>query len=282
MLTRRHCTSAIALSGLSLAAGPAAVGSARAASVWLRVGGTGMALTAMRLLGEGFAAQYPGAGVEVMPSLGSDGGLAAVRAGVIDVALVDRPLGEAERAFGLDARAYARTPMAFVTHAGTAATGISTADVSRVLRGEITVWPDGTPLRLVRREPLDADWAMLRALSTEIGEAVEVALRRPGLLTVGTDQENAEALEGRQGSFGAMSLGQLRAEALRLRPLSLDGIAPGVGAAADGRYPLWRTLRVAWRGEPDPLLRAFLDFLRSPEAGALLLRVGHDAPGADA
>lgn len=275
MLTRRLYTSVFALSGLSWASGITAVGQAHAAEARLRVGGTGMALATMQALARSFAEGHPNIEVEVLPSLGTSGGLAAVAAGAIDLALSARPLNDKERAQGLREAQYARTPIAFVTHEQTSAADIAWPEIARILHGELTVWSDGSPIRIVRREPSDADWNLLRRHSPDLDSAVQVALRRPGLLTVGTDQQNAEALQSLRGSFGMMSVGQLQAERLRLKPFALGGIAPNVEGIASGRYPLSRHLSIAWSGEPRLPLAQFIDFVRQPAGRAILLRLGH-------
>lgn len=270
MLDRRRL-----LSLLPLTTVPAAL-VARAAGQRLAFGGTGMALAAMRMVGRAFVAEQPDFLLQVTPSLGTSGGIAALSAGAIDFALVARPLNEAERKRGLSAMPYARTPIAFVTHPDNTTAGIALAEVAHLLTGQMPTWPDGVPVRLVRREPSDADWTLLRGLSPVMAEAVDTARKRPGLLTVGTDQENADALQRMRGSFGMVSLGQLRAEALRLKPLALDGVAPDV--AMQG-YPLVRTLHIAWSTTLPPPLTAFLDYLKGAEAQAILARLGHAAPG---
>jgi phosphate transport system substrate-binding protein len=241
----------------------------------LRIGGTGMALATARHIGAAFVAVEPEATVEVLPSLGTGGGLAAVAAGAIDLALAARALNDAERARGLQSLAYARTPIAFVTNPTVGIHGITLTEVARILTGSMPSWPDGMPIRLVRREPSDADWTMLRSLSADMAAAVSVALGRPGLLTTATDQENADALERLPGSFGAMSIGQLRAEARGVTPLTFDGQAPEVEALAAGRYGLSRTLYVIWRDRPAHDAARFLAFLRTAQVSDLLVRLGH-------
>jgi phosphate transport system substrate-binding protein len=146
-----------------------------------------------------------------------------------------------------------------------------------ILSGVRTNWPDGTVIRLVRRDPSDADWTLLRSLSPELAQAVPAAQARPGLLTVATDQENADVLERLPGSFGAMSIGQMRAEGRRVVALALDGEAPQVESLAAGRYRLSRTLHAAWRDPPGADVAGYLDFLRSEQGSAILLRLGHMA-----
>ena len=239
------------------------------------IGGTGMALATMRRIADAFVTGEPGVTVDVLPSLGTGGGLSAATAGAIDIALSARQLNDAERAKGLQSHPYACTPMAFVTPPATAIDGITLADVAAIFAGTMTTWPDGTGIRLIRREPSDADWSMLRGVSEAMAQVVEIALRRPGLLTVATDQENGDALERLRGSFGAMSIGQLRAEARRLKPLALDGVMPSVEAISSGRYKLSRTLYAVWRAAARPEITRFLAFLRSEQTVDLLATLGH-------
>jgi phosphate transport system substrate-binding protein len=241
----------------------------------LRVGGTGMALAAMGKVAEGFATTEPNVVVEMLPSLGTGGGLSALAAGAIDLALSARGLNDVERAKGMESRAYARTPVAFVTALKTDIERITLSDLVSIFSGSKQTWPDGVPIRLVRREPSDADWSMLRGLSPEMAQAVEIALQRPGLLTVATDQENGNALESMRGSFGAMSVGQLRAEARRLKALVFDGASPEAEELAAGRYPLSRTLYVAWHNRAGPEIIEFLAYLGSEPSRTLLARLGH-------
>ncbi len=262
----------------ALGAGLIAARTGQAQAAVLRAGGTGMALGAMRLVAERFAARHPGQAVELLPSLGTGGGIRALVAHAIDLGLLARPLLPEEAAQGLRSRPYARTPIAVVTSGGTASTTITLDQLAGILRGDVTTWPEGGRLRLVRREPSDADWQLLASLSPEMERSVATALRRPGLVTVGTDQENAEALQAVTGSIGLMSIGQLRAEGLRLRPLALDGVVAEMEAVQAGRYPLSRTLHAAWKGEPSPALAAFLDFLGGTEARSVLLGLGYGLP----
>jgi phosphate transport system substrate-binding protein len=184
---------------------------------------------------------------------------------------------DADRAKRLQDVSYARTPIAFVTHPGVALQGITLTEVAQVFSGRILAWPNGMPVRVIRRDPSDADWTMLRTLSADMVEAVQIALQRPGLLTAATDQDNADALERLPGSFGAMSIGQVRAENRRVVPLILDGAPPTAEAVAEGRYGLVRTLHAVWHDGPNPDLLRFLAFLRSGQTAELLTRLGHIA-----
>lgn len=265
----------LALLGASPLAVRAGVRHAAAGPIGLRIGGTGMALAAMQELATQFSQREAAPRFDVLSSLGTGGGLAAVGDGAIDLALTARPPTDAERAKGLQSRPYARTPIAFVSRPPLAMQDISLDRVVDILTGTAASWPDGRPVRLIRRETSDADWKLFRSLSPRMEQAITTALQRPGLLTVATDQENADMLERLPGSFGAMTIGQLRAEKRNLAPFALQGVRPDVAEMESGRYPLSRTLYVVWRNPASAELKGFLAFVAGREGGDILSRLGH-------
>ncbi|SFK20332.1 substrate-binding domain-containing protein [Falsiroseomonas stagni] len=261
---------------LLLATLPACIPRGAARAEGLTFGGTGMAIAIVqRLLDEQTRLGLGGPAI-VLNSLGSAGGLAALRAGRIDIALSGRPLTAAEQAQGLVATTFATNPLAFATHAATPVEGITLAQVVDALSGEMMSWPGGGPLRLIRRDRAEGDWILLASLSPEIAQAVDRAHARPGLATAGTDQENAELLERIPGSFGVISVGQAITEGRRVKLLPLDGVAPTAEALAAGRYRLSRALVMVTRAEPGAAVASFLAFLASPPARAVLRQHGYE------
>src|SRR4051812_2150580 len=65
------------------------------------IGGTGMALAAMQQVGESLTAADPSMRVEMLPSLGTPGGLRALAERAIDIAVIGRSLNAEERARGV-------------------------------------------------------------------------------------------------------------------------------------------------------------------------------------
>lgn len=258
---------------------------ARASSARLvRITGTGSAMGTVRELAEAHRRRSPAvAEVQFLPNLGTTGGIAAVLEGAADVALAARPLKDAERAAGAREVAYARTPLAFATKAGgPALRAVAMDDVVRIYAGELAEWPDGKPIRVVRRPSSDMGYIALAAASPAMADALAAAQRRPGLVTAGTDQDNAEALETVHGSFGAITLAQFLSERRRLTLLALDGVEPTPRAVAEGRYPLSVTFRFVTRAEPAPAAAAFMEFAAGPDGGAILAGLGQEPIGGGA
>lgn len=243
----------------------------------VRVAGTGGAIGTVRVLAEAHRRRDPAAAaLRLLPNLGTSGGIAAVLEGAADIALAARPPTDAERAAGARHTPYSRTPFAFATRAGGAVRAVALDDVVRIYAGELAEWPDGAPIRVVRRPARDSDTLTLEALSPAMARAVAAAGRRPGLVTAGNDQDNADALEAVQGSFGAITLAQFLSEERRLALLALDGVEPTPAAVAAGRYPLSKTFRFVTRAEPPPAAAAFMAFVAGSDGGAVLAGLGQE------
>lgn len=271
MLSGRVVRTAVVAAFLGLLSGPLG----EAAQLVMRIGGTGSALPGIRLVAEAYKRQNRGRGIVVLPSLGSSGGIKALAAGELDMALSARPLRAEEASKGLAATAYAWTPFVFAAGPECPLDALTTSQVVDLYQGATTQWPDGRRIRLVLRPPADSDNDVLRGLSPEIGAAVDAALARPGMIIGVTDQDAAELLERLPGAFGVTTLALVRSEGRRVKVLALDGIAPSVKALASGRYPYHKVLYLVTGSHPPDEVRRFRKFLTSPTARGILTEHGH-------
>ncbi len=254
-----------------------AFGPRSAVAATIRVAGTGSAVETFRILGEAFRNVRPDIRVVALPSMGSSGAISAVLADKVDIALSARPLSDEERARGVVARAYARTPMAFAVNRGVKMTGLTLAEAAEIYAGKRIRWEDGRRIRLVLRPPRETDIAILKGMGPEMSAAVEGALRREGMIVAMTDQDAADAVERTPGGFGALSLSVVESEKRAVRVLALDGIAPSVRAIGNGSYPYVKTFSAVTKRRPSPAVREFLEFIRSPAGAAILSQNGQAA-----
>lgn len=275
-LSRRLFVAGSALT-LALPADMALAAAPPSAAV-LRMGGTGSALAVARLLVDAFSHEQPGLAPEIVPSLGSGGGIKALAAGALDVALSGRPLKDEERAKGLAAHPFARSPLGFTSPAAVAADEVTLAEIVDIYAGRIASWPDGSPLRLVLRPEGEFDTAVLRRISPAMAAALDSAYARAGLISAATDQENLDTLEKLPGSLGVAILGQIRAERRSLKMLRLDGVAPSTDTLASGEYRHQKALYLVLRPEPSPLAAAFAAFVVSPAGQGILAGIGGFLP----
>ncbi|NVO17587.1 MAG: hypothetical protein HXX10_26460 [Rhodoplanes sp.] len=260
------------LMALGLAVCVAPVGVA-AGDAPLRIGGTGMALAAMRQIGDSLRTAAPDIRVEVMPSLGTPGGLRALAARAIDIAVAGRNLTAEEQATGLVEAGCATTPLLFAS-SHPAPAGIRLADLPTLYANPGPAWPDSTPLKIILRSRAGSENGYLVALGPAMAPALEHAYKRSGVPIATTDQENAEIAVRTAGSFAMMSLLQVRAERLDLRLVTVDGITPAVAAVADKTYPMSASICLVLPAAPKPAATAFVAHLRSEAGRALIASLG--------
>ncbi|MEO5660131.1 MAG: substrate-binding domain-containing protein [Polaromonas sp.] len=246
----------------------------------IRIGGTGGALASLQLLGEAFKKVQPTVSIVTVPSLGSSGGINAMLASAIDLAVSSRPLKEAERGQGATATDYARTPVVFATAARFGTSAITTGELVGIYAGEVTTWPDGRTLRLVLRPESESDTDIVKSLSPAMNQAVKSALARQGMIIASTDKVNADHLEKIHGAIGAITLSQIITEKRALLPLALNGVMPSLQTLDNGSYPYAKTFSLITTPKASLQARQFVAFVRSPEARQILEKSGQSqVPG---
>jgi phosphate transport system substrate-binding protein len=243
----------------------------------IRISGTGGAIGTIRFLGEAFRKVHPDIQVDIVQGMGSSGAIKAVLAGGLDIGLCSRPATEKERAQGAVDTRYARTPFVFGVHRTVKRTGLTLASVVEIYAGKRNRWEDGGRVRLVLRPPTDSDISILKNMSPEMNSAVEIAMRREGMIVAQTDQDAADVIENTPGAFGANTLALVLSEKRSIRVLALNGITPSVRAIVDGSYPYTKTFCMVTRKNPPAAVRRFLDFVRSPAAAVILAKYGQAA-----
>jgi phosphate transport system substrate-binding protein len=238
----------------------------------LRVGGTGSATATLERIGSDFL-NATGIKIEVVPSLGSSGGIRAVADGVLDVAVSARPLSHKEAAERLSEVPVARTPFGFVT-SNLRPNGLKGDDIAAIYRSEDPRWADGTPIHVILRPRSEADSLFLASYFPGMGAALEAARRRPDLPVAANDQDNAQMAEALAGSLTASSLTQVKMEKRNLRFVAIDGVEPTLENLESGAYPYARTLFLVFPGKRSAAAERFLEFLRSPQGKKLLRETG--------
>ena len=251
-------------------------GSRVAAAEMIRISGTGGAIGTMRILGEAFRKTNPEVRVEILPSMGSSGSVKAVRAGRLDIGLSARSLSGEERAQDVVETRYAKTPFVFGVNSALKMTGLTLAGVAEIYGGKRD-WEDGKRIRLVLRPPEDTDIPVLKGLSPAMRSAIDIALRRKGMIVATTDHDAADAIESVPGAFGGTTLSLVLSEKREFRIISLDGITPSVQTIADRSYPYSKMFFMVTRKNIPAAVRRFIDFVRSPAGAAILSKNGQEA-----
>jgi len=242
----------------------------------IRISGTGGAIGTMRILGEAFRKTNPGIRVNILPGMGSSGSVKAVLAGRLDIGLSGRALSGEERSEGAVETRYARTPFVFGVNSNLKMTGLTVEGLAAIFAGKRD-WEDGKRIRLVLRPAEDSDISVLKGMSPAMNTAVDIALRRKGMIVATTDHDAADAIENVPGAIGGTMLSLLLSENRALRVISLDGVMPSLRTMADRSYPYSKAFFIVTKKNPPASVRRFIDFVRSPAGAAILAKNGQDA-----
>ncbi len=237
----------------------------------LRAGGLGATTQLLPALFASFAGTQPGSGsaIEVIPSLGSSGGLRALAEGALDIAVSGRPLNATELKQGMKAVVSMRTPFVMVT-SHPSPNGLKSNEIAELFGAHKSAWGDGSPIRVILRPKSDTDTMILGGLFPGMVAALEAARTRHDVPVAATDQDNASAAERIAGSLTGSTLTQIKTERRPLRLVSVDGVAPTLEALENGTYPFSKTIYFVLPARPNPRAEGFMAFLQSPAGRAML------------
>jgi phosphate transport system substrate-binding protein len=212
----------------------------------------------------------------VQPALGSSGGIGALIAGRIDLAVSNRKPKDAELAQAPPQSVeYARTPFVVAVHKDLGITTLSSAQLASLYDECAATFPNGKRARPVLRLSDAGDTELLKSFSPEVATAVDAASKRRGMLNADTDSEAAELAEHTAGAFAVSTLALIESEQRPLAALTIDAKVPSVAHLIDGSYPYYKTLYLIASPNAGPNARLFAAFVQSSEGRALLRSHGH-------
>lgn len=249
---------------------------ARAPGVlWLAGSGTNLPLTTR--LARAYVHDALGLHPVVHESIGSSGGLAALRDGVIDVALVSRPAREGELGPEFRVVPYARAAVVFAAHVDVPIRRVTVDDVIALYTRQRTTWRTNHAVKLLLREPGDSGTQAVLAAISGFADADAVARRHADARVLYRDGDMQDALLNTSGAIGLFDLGIVQLERLPIRVLAFDEVVPSLDTLRDGSYPLTKTLSFVVREPLDPTVARFLAFVDSP-AGRAQIEAGGYLP----
>ncbi|MHC1579538.1 MAG: phosphate ABC transporter substrate-binding protein [Candidatus Alkanophagales archaeon] len=229
-----------------------------------------------------FMERHPGVRITVAGG-GSGHGIRAVGAGSIDIGMASRDVKPEELELYPDLKPVpvAADAVAVVVHPENPIENLTLEQVARVFGGEIRNWRElgwggageDAEIHVVTREYGSGTRAtfekhVLEPFSLEMFAG---ALTKPSngdvRATVSTDRH----------AIGYLSLGYVDAS---VRALRIDGVTPTPENATSGKYPISRKLYLITKGEPDPLEKAFIEFVLSDEGQEVFREWGYIPIGA--
>jgi phosphate transport system substrate-binding protein len=232
--------------------------------------GSGDLTDVLRDLAAAYTAQYPDRKVIVPNSIGSDGGVRVVGTGESPIGRVARmPTPEELAKYGqFNYTEFARVPVAFVVSPKAGVRDLTEAQICDIFSGRVSNWKDvggndlptdvqsrpedGSNMRTIRKQ-------MACFTKLEVTPTAHDNLRNPDLVA---------SMKAFAGALGFMPLSE--AELHGFHVVTVDGVAPSTP-----RYKLGIGLGFVYKAAFSPSLQAFLDYLKTDAARAIMRKTGH-------
>lgn len=241
----------------------------------LTLAGSGSNLPLTRALVEAFRKHHPETKIFVHASIGSGGGVRAVRDGAVDIGLVSRALTEEEGRLGLVVTPHVRVAVVVATHPSVPDRCVASAELAAILSGARSTWSDGSRRVVLLRERGDSSFLAVSRGVPGLAEENDAAYRAGRWRVLYDDRAMQEALVSTEGAMGVFDLGAIASQRLPIKVLCVDGVTASNEEVVAGRYPFWKDLAFVTDGPAGGLRADLLRFAGSEEGRALAASLGY-------
>ena len=203
---------------------------------------------------------------------GSGVGVKQVGEGLADIGNTGRPLKEDEVSrYGLHTFPFAIDGVAVVVHAENPVSGLKTEQVQAIYSGAVTNWKElggaDAPISIYTREDGSGTREVFVERAINKGEILQTAaiVSSNGAMKVAVGKD--------ANAIGYVGIGHVDNS---VKALDINSIAATQEKAANGEYPVTRKLFMNTKGEPTPLVRAFIDYiLTSADGEEAIVKAGY-------
>jgi len=228
----------------------------------LNVSGSTTLLPIAEQSGEQYHQLHPEVAV-LVSGLGSSAGIEAVTAGTADIGTSSRDLKPEEGSLGLVDTPVAYDGIAVIVSPDNSVSNLSMAQLQGIFAGRIRNWSEvgGVDRRidLVNRDEASGTREAFKKIVMK-----DVAFDPSAAVLPGTGQVR-DVVARAGGAIGYISLGfvEPRFTNVKVKALSIDGVAPSEKSVADRTYPIGRTLHFFTKGQPEGSAKRYIDFVLS-------------------
>lgn len=241
----------------------------------ITVAGSGADLATFKLLAEKFSKRNPDIKIKVLPSIGSGGGIKAVREHKIDLCLASRPPKQKELSENLVFKRYAQTPLVFAVNKALDIDNLNTQNIIDIYSGRMTEWSDNLQIKPILRPLNDSDTQILIQNLPDFDIAVASAYKRRGLPIATTDQDALELIHNLQGAIGSSTMSIVETTKSSIKAISFNDIKPIPENLKNGSYKLYKNLYFCHNSDSPLSLQKFIKFILSDEGKNILNKTGH-------
>jgi phosphate transport system substrate-binding protein len=233
--------------------------------------GGGGALPQMRELTKQFSAKHAGM-TWTLEDVGSDASVGLVETGGTDIGFVSRDLKDDEKT-KVEFLSLGASGTGIAVNASNPVSGLTKDQLAKIFTCQITDWKDvgGTPgkIRTFIREPISATRTVFE--SYVFGKTKPTYCK--DVVEVQDLDQTVSSLRQFPGGIGMVTMSDTTYKDATIKLLAVDGVAANAQNLRDGTYKIRRPLWLMWQKDPSklkPAIKAFVDFVKSPDGQKLL------------
>ncbi len=201
---------------------------------------------------------------------GSGVGIQKVGEGLVDIGDTGRPLTPKERAkYGLKSYAFAIDGVAVAVNPSNPVRNLTSKEVQDIFAGRIKNWRvvggKDAPIHLYTRDEASGTRAVFWKKLLKKGPIADNANIVPsnGAMKVAISRD--------PDAIGYLSIGFIDNT---IAPVKIDGVYPSQENAKNGSYKIVRKLYMNTKGEPNKLVKTFIEYILSPEGTEIIKKCG--------
>lgn len=223
-------------------------------------------------LAEAYMATNPDVKIDVAGG-GSSAGVKAAGDGTADIGNASREIkdSELETYPNLAIFTIARDGIAVVAHPEVTVDELTLDQVRQIFAGAITNWSEvggeDQPITVISRE----EGSGTRGAFEEMVMGEDTVITDAAIFQDSNGKVRT-AVSSTPNSIAYLSFGYLDNSVLAI---AIDGVEPTVENAASGAYPVVRPLNMVTNGEPEGIVKTFIDFVLSDEGQAIVEDQGY-------
>lgn len=237
-----------------------------------------------------WAEAYQGQHADVLLSVtggGTGTGMAAMINGTVDIANASRAIKQEERekaeANGIDPVEFvvARDAIAIVVNPENPVNQLSLPQLSAIYRGEIINWSqvggEDRPIVLLSRETNSGTHVFFLENVVRLGKTANKDLFSPDTLLMPSSEGISTEVRQNPNAIGYDGLGYVTPDMKTLAVAKNDNgpyRLPSIATVNDKSYPIARDLYMYTRGQPTGQVKAYMDWVLSPEAQKIVAQLG--------
>ena len=203
---------------------------------------------------------------------GSGVGVQKVAEGLVDIGNAGRPISSKELAKypELLSFPFAVDGVTPIVNPANSVSNLTSTQIQDIFSGKISNWKDlggdDTEIHIYSRDEASGTRSVFWKKCLKKGAIIESANIVP------SNGAMKGAVSHDRYALGYMSIGHLDQT---VKAVNLDGVAPTQENAVNGSYPVVRKLFMNTKGTPEPLVKAFIDYVLGAEAAASISSHGY-------